>query len=67
MAKVDQHSVAEVPSEKQLGGDTEKQISNEDVGDRQIDTAEQARILRKVDWNLLPIITLLYLMSFLDR
>ena len=28
---------------------------------------EQARLLRKVDWQLLPIITLLYLMSFLDR
>lgn len=27
----------------------------------------QARLLRKVDWQLLPIITLLYLMSFLDR
>ncbi|KAF8424834.1 MFS general substrate transporter [Tirmania nivea] len=28
---------------------------------------EQARLLRKIDWQLLPIITLLYLMSFLDR
>lgn len=28
---------------------------------------EQHRLLRKIDWQLLPIITLLYLMSFLDR
>jgi hypothetical protein len=33
----------------------------------EVDKAEQARILRKVDLYLLPIITLLYLMSFLDR
>lgn len=31
------------------------------------DPKEQARILRRVDLYLLPIITLLYLMSFLDR
>ncbi|RPA93738.1 MFS general substrate transporter [Choiromyces venosus 120613-1] len=35
--------------------------------DFEIDPKEQARILRKVDLHLLPIITLLYLMSFLDR
>jgi len=28
---------------------------------------EQARLLQKIDWQLLPILTLLYLMSFLDR
>ncbi|KAF8427996.1 major facilitator superfamily domain-containing protein [Terfezia claveryi] len=28
---------------------------------------EQAHLLRKVDWQLLPIITLFYLMSFVDR
>lgn len=31
------------------------------------DPKQQARILRRVDLYLLPIITLLYLMSFLDR
>ncbi|KAH7913270.1 MFS general substrate transporter [Hygrophoropsis aurantiaca] len=28
---------------------------------------ERARILRKLDWQLLPFVTLLYLLSFLDR
>lgn len=28
---------------------------------------EERRLLRKVDWNILPIPTLLYLLSFLDR
>jgi len=32
-----------------------------------IDAQEKSRLLRKIDWQLLPIITLLYLMSFLDR
>ena len=30
-------------------------------------TPEEKRILRKVDWNVLPILTILYLVSFLDR
>ncbi|KAF9227226.1 MFS general substrate transporter [Gyrodon lividus] len=29
--------------------------------------AERARILRKLDWHLLPFVSLLYLLSFLDR
>ncbi|KAH7913398.1 major facilitator superfamily domain-containing protein [Hygrophoropsis aurantiaca] len=31
------------------------------------DTAEDRRILRKVDYRLLPVLTILYLLSFLDR
>lgn len=31
------------------------------------DPREERRLLRKVDWNVLPIPTLLYLVSFLDR
>jgi hypothetical protein len=31
------------------------------------DEAEEARILRKVDFRLLPLLTLLYLLSFMDR
>ncbi|KAG0699255.1 major facilitator superfamily domain-containing protein [Suillus ampliporus] len=29
--------------------------------------SERARILRKIDWHLLPFVTLFYLLSFLDR
>jgi hypothetical protein len=64
---MDPHSMAESPSEKHYSTDAEKRLSNEDVFDRPIDAVEEARILCRVDWNLLPIITLLYLMSFLDR
>ncbi|KAJ8588263.1 MFS general substrate transporter [Rhizopogon salebrosus TDB-379] len=31
------------------------------------DPAERARILRKIDWCILPFVTLFYLLSFLDR
>ncbi|GAB1520581.1 hypothetical protein RhiTH_003660 [Rhizoctonia solani] len=37
----------------------EASINNEDIEDR--------ALMRKVDWNLLPILTSLYLLSFLDR
>jgi MFS family permease len=33
----------------------------------EFDPAERARILRKLDWHLLPFVSLLYLLSFLDR
>lgn len=46
-------SVSEKRSESMVGGD---QL-----------LAEDRRILRKVDRRLLPILTLLYLLSFLDR
>jgi hypothetical protein len=29
--------------------------------------AEEKRLVRKLDWKLLPILTVLYLLSFLDR
>ncbi|KAI9461487.1 major facilitator superfamily domain-containing protein [Boletus coccyginus] len=32
-----------------------------------IDTKVRARVLRKVDWHLLPLVSLLYFLSFLDR
>ncbi|KAI9932521.1 hypothetical protein MW887_008763 [Aspergillus wentii] len=32
-----------------------------------LDKAETARILRKIDWRLLPLLTVLYVLSFLDR
>ncbi|OJA19537.1 hypothetical protein AZE42_06601 [Rhizopogon vesiculosus] len=39
----------------------EKQIVEE------LDPAERGRILRKIDWHLLPFVTLFYLLAFLDR
>ncbi|KAG9316743.1 hypothetical protein JVU11DRAFT_2803 [Chiua virens] len=30
-----------------------------------LDPAERARLLRKVDWHILPLVSLLYLLSFL--
>lgn len=52
--------------------ETEKEIDSQDLPALTftmppLEPEEQARLLRKVDWQLLPIITLLYLMSFLDR
>lgn len=32
-----------------------------------VDAAEEKKLLRKLDWNLLPPVTILYLLSFLDR
>jgi hypothetical protein len=47
----------------------EKDISFvEDVGLRDVvglDPAERARLLRKVDWQILPVVSLLYLLCFL--
>ncbi|KAH0827980.1 hypothetical protein J3R83DRAFT_3620 [Lanmaoa asiatica] len=31
----------------------------------ELSPAERARLLRKVDWHLLPLVSLLYLLSFL--
>jgi hypothetical protein len=50
----------------QLSDESEKnqdQVSDDIV----FDDVETKRLLRKVDFRLLPILTLLYLMSFLDR
>ncbi|OJA20079.1 hypothetical protein AZE42_02473 [Rhizopogon vesiculosus] len=33
----------------------------------ELNPGERARILRKLDWHLLPFVSLLYLLSFLDR
>lgn len=33
----------------------------------ELDEAEERRILRKVDWRLVPILSLLYLIAFIDR
>lgn len=52
--------------EKQLASknDHEGSIETENIV---YDVAQDAALTRKVDWRLLPILTLLYLLSFLDR
>jgi hypothetical protein len=37
-------------------------VSNVDVG-----VAREAALVRRIDWNLIPIMMVLYLFSFLDR
>ncbi|PWN44193.1 MFS general substrate transporter [Ceraceosorus guamensis] len=47
-----------------------KEVASSDasnVDDVVYDAAEEKRLLRKIDWLLLPILTSLYLLSFLDR
>ena len=42
--------------------------SSEQNGDVYVeDSIDIKRLIRKIDWTLLPFITLLYLLSFLDR
>lgn len=45
----------------------EKGDSSSDDGEFQDDPERAARILRAVDIRLIPVLTLLYLISFLDR
>lgn len=47
-------------------GEREKDVDS-DPEDIVFNDAETKRLLRKVDYRLLPVLTLLYLMSFLDR
>ncbi|KAF2814447.1 putative MFS nicotinic acid transporter Tna1 [Mytilinidion resinicola] len=43
-------------------------VEEGDLGqDIQYDEAEVKKILRKVDWRLLPLLSIIYLLSFLDR
>ncbi|KAK5131528.1 hypothetical protein LTR08_000855 [Meristemomyces frigidus] len=37
------------------------------VGDAAIDPMLEKRVLRKLDWNLVPLVSVLYLLAFLDR
>ncbi|KIJ13996.1 hypothetical protein PAXINDRAFT_13119 [Paxillus involutus ATCC 200175] len=59
------------PSPK-ISVDTEPPHNSEkDVGGArngvEFGPTERARLLRKLDWHLLPLVTLLFLLSFLDR
>ena len=41
--------------------------SNEDLNILESSTVNEKRLLRKLDWRLLPAVSVLYLLSFLDR
>ncbi|WVQ73492.1 hypothetical protein IAR50_003064 [Cryptococcus sp. DSM 104548] len=38
-----------------------------ELGDVEIDHVAESKVLRKIDWNLIPVFGALYMMSFLDR
>jgi sugar phosphate permease len=52
-----------------MSSEKEVDFLSDNVSERDIvfSDAETKRLLRKVDYRLLPVLTLLYLMSFLDR
>lgn len=47
--------------------DHDEKLRDSESDDIVFNDAETKRLLRKVDYRLLPVLTLLYLMSFLDR
>ncbi|KAI4520801.1 MFS general substrate transporter [Schizophyllum commune Loenen D] len=47
--------------------DKEVTVNVESVSVSSFDEAEYKRIVRRVDWHLLPLVTLLYFLSYLDR
>ena len=47
------------------GGDTPKR--GYEGGDPGIDPAKERKLVRKLDFHIVPVVMLLYLLSFLDR
>lgn len=50
--------------------DAEKESSSSrelEAQQLELDEKESARVLRKVDWRLVPMLALLYLVAFIDR
>lgn len=58
---------AGMPLSPRISADTGS--GNEKLGpvDAELNAQERRRVLRKIDWHLLPFVSLLYLLSFLDR
>lgn len=52
------------PPSKEVDAVESRSSSSEEVG---YDVKETKKLLRKIDWTLLPFLALLYLLSFLDR
>lgn len=49
---------------KETADKVESSSSSQDLG---YDEKHTAKLIRKIDWRLLPFLALLYLLSFLDR
>lgn len=66
-------NIEEKMSEHQEEGKVHEEITTTSSSEKlnQVDLSltkeEERRILRKIDWNLIPYSSLLYLLSFLDR
>ncbi|KAK5938679.1 hypothetical protein PMZ80_008870 [Knufia obscura] len=53
---------------EKTGGSTAIQTADNDEHDvPEYDDKEKDKILRKIDWRLLPVLTILYLLAFIDR
>ncbi|KAF9467417.1 major facilitator superfamily domain-containing protein [Collybia nuda] len=59
-------STYEIPDEKASADTLDKGVNGGDTK-TPVSEAEISRVLRKMDWHILPFVSLLYLSSFLDR
>lgn len=59
-----EHSFIENVDEKNVVG---TEVSSIDTEDEYLKNADATKIIRKMDWKILPVMSVLYLMSFLDR
>ena len=53
--------------EDRSGYDDEKDAAAVYNGQVNVSDIDEAKLIRKIDWRLLPWLSLLYLLSFLDR
>ena len=54
-------------SQEKMGFDHLEKTERVSLQDEETDPVEERRIIRKVDWRLLPLLILLYTLTFLDR
>lgn len=70
MAEPTQPATPELrPSQEKKGFDHMEKTERGSVveADEAFDPVEAKRIIRKIDWRLIPLLTLLYTLTFLDR
>ena len=61
---------ASIPEKKSIGKDTEAySVPLEEVYRPDVDTSDldERKLMRKIDWHVVPWLALLYLLNFLDR
>ncbi len=54
-------------SQEKMGFDHLEKTERGSIQDEETDPVEEKRIMRKIDWRLLPLLILLYTLTFLDR